>query len=225
MRKKTFIQIAICSLLCVLCLALAAISQRIAWISLSLFLVLATCIPFFVSFEKKKANAKSLVLLSVMTALSVCGRLVFFAVPHFKPVTAMTMISGAYLGPHFGFMCGAMTALISNFYFGQGIYTPYQMLAWGLIGLFAGIMGKLIQKSLIFAVIFAIVSGLFFSLVMDIWTAVGLSEGFSLSRYLSTVITAIPVTVTYMVSNGVFILLLLRPIGNKLYRVKTKYEI
>ena len=185
--------------------------------------VMAISLPFFVAFEKGRLTPRKIVLLAVMTSLSVVSRIVFAPLPNFKPVSAMTIIGGVYLGPVCGFMCGALTALISNFYFGQGLYTPYQMVAWGLIGLFSALLSKPLKKSLPLALVFAGVSGVFFSLVMDIWTVIGMDEGFNLARYGAAVISSFPITVIYCVSNVLFTLVLFRPIGKKLDRVMTKF--
>ena len=75
-----------------------------------------------------------MVIAAVITALCVVGRFI----PFFKPIAALTIIAAVYLGGETGFMVGAMAALMSNFYFGQGPWTPFQMLAWGMIGLIAG---------------------------------------------------------------------------------------
>ena len=78
-----------------------------------------------------------------MVALSVTGRFI----PFFKPVTALTVLTAVYLGGEAGFLCGALSAVISNFWFGQGPWTPFQMLAWGMIGLFAGLLASPLKRS------------------------------------------------------------------------------
>lgn len=92
-------------------------------------------------------ECQKIALIAVMTAMSVAGRFVFAALPGFKPVTAVVVLCGMYLGADAGFICGALSALISNCYFGQGPWTPFQMLVWGIIGLVAGLSGKQLQKA------------------------------------------------------------------------------
>ena len=125
-----------------------------AWVSLCV--ALFSLVPLFVTFEKKDTNTTKLVILAVMIALSVAGRFLFSFIPHFKPVTAMVVITGIYMGYEYGFICGAFTALISNFIFGQGPWTPFQMFAWGLIGLLAGLLAKVLQKNIIILLIFEV---------------------------------------------------------------------
>ena len=91
------------------------------------------CIPFFLSFEKRAPSAGELVLIAVMTAFSAAGRFIFAPVPFFKPVSAIVALAARHLGPQVGFMIGALSAVISNIWFGQGPWTPFQMLCWGLV--------------------------------------------------------------------------------------------
>ncbi|MBQ0135581.1 MAG: ECF transporter S component [Oscillospiraceae bacterium] len=105
-------------------------------------MVILCMIPFFISFEDRKPEARELVVIAVLVALSVASRAAFIAVPMFKPVIGMIMIAGFAFGSQAGFLTGAMTALISNFIFGQGAWTPWQMFSWGLSGLIAGFLSK-----------------------------------------------------------------------------------
>lgn len=193
------------------------------WISLCVALL--ACLPFFLSFERGRTNTGRVVILAVMVALSVLGRSLFAGIPFFKPVTAMVVIAGIYLGAECGFLCGALSALLSNMLFGQGPWTPFQMLSWGVIGLLAALLAKPLKKSRLLLCLFGIFAGFLFSMGMDVWTTFSLDGFFRLSRYLALTVNALPVTVTYAVSNVVFLLLLARPIGEKLARVITKYGI
>ena len=185
----------------------------------------AVCIiwlPFFLAFEKKRGNVQLAVILAVMTALSVLGRFAFAAIPHFKPVSAIVIITGMYLGAQSGFLCGALSAVLSNILFGQGPWTPFQMLAWGLIGLFAALLGGILKKNKIALAVFGALAGVFYSLIMDIWTVLWWEE-FSLSRYLAAIASSGVVMLIYAASNVIFLLLLAKPTGEKLGRVMKKY--
>ncbi len=184
------------------------------------------CIPFFLSFERRKPMAREVVLISVMVAFSVAGRVVFAAVPFFKPVTAVVIVAAMYFGPQAGFMTGAMSALISNIWFGQGAWTPFQMLCWGFIGWGAGMLNRRgwLEKSLPLC-IYGAFSGALYSLVMDLWTVLSVDGTFSLSRWLAVVISSLPIMGVYCVSNVIFLLLLRKPLGNKLRRLSTKYGV
>lgn len=189
---------------------------------LSLLVAIFTLLPLFWTFEKRDTNSGELMLLAVTVALSTVGRIIFAGIPAFKPVTALTVIVAVYLGREAGFIVGSMSAVISNFYFGQGPWTPFQMLGWGLIGLLAGLLSKPLIKSKILLLIFGILSGFLYSAVTDIMTVMTVG-GFDLNRYLAAAITALPTSVTYAVSNFIFLLILSKPIGSILLRIKKKY--
>ncbi len=194
-----------------------------SWITLAA--VLLACLPFFIRFEKKETDAKTLILISVMIALSVVGRFIFAPLPGFKPVTAMTVLTAMYFGSDAGFMTGALTAVISNFYFGQGPWTPFQMFSWGIIGLLAGIFAEKLKESKVFLSVFGAAAGVLYSLLMDIWTVLWADGYFNFTRYLAAVVSSLQFTVIYAVSNVIFLLLLSKPTGKILQRVKTKYGI
>lgn len=197
--------------------------RKYAFISLALSVV--ACIPFFISFEKGKNDSRRIVIIAVMTALSVAGRFVFAPIPFFKPVTAIVIITAIYLGSEAGFITGAFSAVVSNFYFGQGPWTPFQMLAWGLIGFIAGLLAKKLEQSKIMLIIYGALSGIVFSFIMDVWTTLWADGTFNFTRFIASITTAAPFTLVYMVSNVIFLLLLTKPIGKKLSRLKTKYGI
>lgn len=180
-------------------------------------------IPLFYAFERRDATAGELAVISVLIALSVVGRLVFAWLPAFKPVTAVTVIAALYLGREAGFAVGALSALLSNLYFGQGPWTPFQMLSWGLIGFTAGILAQPLRANRLLLALYGVLAGVLYSLVMDVFTTLWADGGFSLARFGASVFTALPVTAMYAVSNVLFLLLLTKPLGEKLQRIQTKY--
>ena len=111
-------------------------------ILLALVFLVACAIPFFLVFDKRKPQARELIPIAVMAALGVVGRTVFAIIPlpNFKPVSAIVIITAIAFGPETGFMTGALTGFVSNFIFGQGPWTPWQMFCWGMIGFIAGIL-------------------------------------------------------------------------------------
>ncbi len=160
-----------------------------------------------------------------MTALSVAGRFIFSPIPFFKPVTAVVIITALYFGGEAGYITGAFSALLSNFYFGQGPWTPFQMMVWGLIGLLTGLLARYIIKNALTLAVWGALSGALFSAMMDIWTTLWVENGFNIGRYFANIAVSAPITAVYAVSNIIFLLLLAKPIGKKLERLKTKYGI
>lgn len=197
--------------------------KQYAWISLCVMIL--SCVPFFINFEKKRDNAVTVMLISAMTALSVIGRIVFAPLPSFKPVSAIVILTAMYFGSEAGFMTGALSAVISNFYFTQGPWTPFQMFAWGLVGLIAGALSGVLKKSRMILCIYGAFSGVLFSALMDVWTVIWADGYFNIARYIPAIVSALPVTAVYVVSNIIFLLLLSKPIGRILQRIKIKYGI
>lgn len=183
-----------------------------------------SCIPFFLRFEKGKTGVGETVTIAVMTAFSVIGRVAFSPVPGFKPVTAITIIAGIALGPEAGFLVGSLSAVVSNLFFGQGPWTPFQMFAWGITGFLAGVCFFRRKKpNRVMLAIVGIVGGVLFSLLMDIWTALSIDGAFLPSRYLACILSSFPFMAIYAVSNVVFLQLLATPFLEKLNRMKVKY--
>ncbi len=193
---------------------------------ISMVIAFLSCVPFFVRFEKGKNAARELAVIAVMTAFSVVGRIIFMPLPGFKPVTAITVIAGISFGPEAGFLVGSLTAVVSDFFFGQGPWTPFQMFAWGILGFLSGIVMFGRQKKNLFIVcVMGAIGGVLFSLIMDIWTTLSIDGEFLLSRYFAYVLSSLPFMAIYTISNIVFLLLLTRPFVKKAERIKIKYGI
>ena len=108
---------------------------------ISTLVILETMLPFFLSFEGRKPQARELVLLAVMCALAVASR-VAVPIPSFKAIFAVILGTGMALRPEAGFMTGAMAVFASNFFYSQGPWTPWQMLAYGFCGFLFGFLRR-----------------------------------------------------------------------------------
>lgn len=243
-KKAVLLCVAFVAIPALILLGVVAFNDRMyLWISICIAVL--ACLPFFISFElrggfgKKSGTAPEcaaseaqsgrgttrLIILASMTALSVLGRFIFAPLPFFKPVTAIVVITGMYLGAESGFLCGALSAILSNIMFGQGPWTPFQMFTWGIIGLFAGLMAGILKRNRIILSVFGVLAGVLFSFTMDIWTVLWWDGKFSFSRYLTALASAAGVTTVYAVSNVIFLWLLARPLGSKLERIIVKYGV
>ena len=122
----------------------------------------------FAWLEGGTTSARDLTLVATLGGLAAAGRVLFAPIPDVQPVTVMVAAAGVALGPRRGFAVGAIAALASNFFLGQGVYTPWQMLAWGGCGVLGGLLRPLLRRRLAFAA-FCVVLGFAFGTTMDTW--------------------------------------------------------
>lgn len=193
---------------------------------LSMIVALLALVPFMLSFENRKPKAEELVLIAVIIAINVVSRIIFASVPHFKPVTAIIIIAALAFGKEAGFMIGMLSALLSNFYFGQGPWTPFQMFSWGMIGYIAGIFkDRQVGKNIAFILLLGVLGAVLFTGIVEVWTVLQIDQGFNLSRYLGILIASSPILILYILSNCVFIAILAKPLLEIFNRAKNKYGI
>lgn len=137
---------------------------------ISLLVLLYTMLPFFMVFEKRKPKAREIVLIAMMSALTVCSHILFHITVPIQIGTAMVILSGISLGPEAGFLIGAISRFVCNFYMGQGPWTPWQMFCWGLLGFLAGLAFNKVEldqlKSRNFKMIMGPVLCIMFSLLL-----------------------------------------------------------
>lgn len=107
---------------------------------ISLLLVLEATAGFFLRFEKRKPKVREIMIVAMMSAIVVAGRAAFYMIPNVKPMAALVIVSGIGLGAEAGFLVGSTSMLISNIFFGQGPWTPWQMFACGMLGFLSGIV-------------------------------------------------------------------------------------
>jgi len=116
--------------------------NAIDWGTVSFVAVAALAATALALYGARDASAQELSLVASLAALATASRVLFAGLPNVKPVTFVVLVSGVALGPGPGFMVGATSALVSNLFFGQGPWTPWQMLAWGATGLVGGLLGR-----------------------------------------------------------------------------------
>lgn len=193
-------------------------------------------VPFCMVFEERKPQAREILLIAVMSALAVAGRMAFFMIPQFKPVAAIVIIAGVGLGAEAGFLTGAVSGFVSNFFFGQGPWTPWQMFAFGIIGFLAGLIfhknklrstgknGEQLHK--LFLCIYGGTATFFlYGFLLDSASVTIFLTGFSWDAFLAKYISGIPFNAIHGVSTVIFLFFLSIPMERKLDRIKKKYGI
>lgn len=190
--------------------------------------VLIECIlPFFLVFEGRKPKARELVLIAVLCAMGVAGRMAFFMLPQFKPVMALVIIAGVSLGGETGFLVGAVTMLASNVLFSQGPWTPWQMFCMGIVGFLAGILfrkGFLRRSRAALAAFGAFAAVFLYGGIINPASALMFSaESINLRIVLGYYITGLPMDLVHGAATAIFLWLGAEPMLEKLDRIKTKY--
>lgn len=193
---------------------------------ISLLIILETMIPFAFAFENRKPKARELVIISSLCAIGVAGRTAFFMLPQFKPVAAIVIISGVAFGGETGFLVGAITAFVSNFFFGQGPWTPWQMFSFGIIGFLAGIMFQkgILRKTKTDMCVFGfLVTFIIYGGIMNPASVIMWQSNININMVLSSYIMGMPFDFIHAVSTVFFLFFAAEPMLEKLERIKIKY--
>lgn len=191
----------------------------------SLLIIVISLFGFFFSFEKSKPGVALLTMISGLIALAVASRIVFFFLPQVKPIAAVIILIGISFGADAGFVSGALAAFVSNFYFGQGSWTPFQMFALGLIGFFSGVLLKNRHNKWI-----AMLYG-FFSVLLIYGGIVDLNTLYFTSRQptkeiiLAVYAQGLPFDLIFAASTSIFLFVLYTPITKTIGRIQQKYRL
>ena len=188
-------------------------------------IIVELMIPFFMAFEGRKPQARELVVIAVMCALAIAGRVVI-PVPHFKAAFAIIMLSGIAFGPEAGFMVGAITAFASNFFYGQGHFTPWQMFGYGAGGMLAGFCFRpnwLPRKNWVMAVFGFLAVLLWVGPLLDCSHIFLVLPKITWPSVIATFVSGFYVNVSQAICTALIMLLLGNTFLEKLDRVKMKY--
>jgi energy-coupling factor transport system substrate-specific component len=119
----------------------------VTWEVASFIVIGLVILAGFAWYERSRPPAQVVALVAALAALAIAGRIAFAAFPNVKPTTDIVIFAGYALGGAPGFAVGALTALVSNFWFGQGPWTPWQMAGWGLCGVLGAVLALGTRKA------------------------------------------------------------------------------
>lgn len=194
------------------------------YIYISLVIIILSCIPFFIRIWKQTIKVAEFILISVLSAISVIGRIAFYWLPQFKPTTAIVIISAITLGPEAGFLIGGLSGFLSNFYFGQGPWTPFQMFAWGIIGYISGLIFQKIQMGKIALSIYGFIATfLIYGGILNFVSVVMYTTEMTPRLILSFYMIGIPFDLIHATSTLVFLYFIANPFIEKIQRIQVKY--
>ncbi len=195
----------------------------------SICIIAISIFIFLWSFEKRKPKTREIVTLAVMTALAVVGRLAFFMTPQVKPCAAIIIITGVMLGRQSGFLCGALTAFVSGFFFGQGPWTPWQMIAFGIIGFLSGVLFskkniKYAYNKWIISIYGFLATFIIYGFILDTATVFMYTDAPKTETFVATYLSGIVFNLIHAASTFVVLFLISNATIKKLERLKIKYK-
>lgn len=196
--------------------------------AVSVALIIVSMLPFFFSLERKKLQARELVVLASIVAIAVAGRAAFFALPQVKPTCAIVMLAAIVFGPEIGFITGSLSMLLSNFIFGQSMNTPFQMFGMGLAAMLCGLIFYKRDSKIpnwVIAVTGGIICFAVYGFVVDSGTVLIISPSMTLNSVLAVYASGVVFNLIHGASTFIIILLAGKIIIEKLERIRIKYDL
>lgn len=194
---------------------------------ISLLIILETMLPFVLIFESRNPQARELIVIAVLCAIGVAGRSAFFMLPQFKPVVAIVIISGVAFGGEVGFLVGAVTGFISNMFFGQGPWTPWQMFAFGIIGFLAGVLfrkGLLRRNTIALCTFGGLATFFIYGGIMNPASVLMFHHSRpTMKAFFMAYLRGVPFDLVHATATVVFLWFAAQPMLEKLDRIKVKY--
>jgi energy-coupling factor transport system substrate-specific component len=180
----------------------------VSWQVASFLILAVVLVAGYGWYERSNPSAKVLAMVATLAALAILGRIAFAPLPNVKPTTDIVLLSGYVLGGPPSFAIGATAALASNLFFGQGPWTPWQMFAWGLVGLIGAGLGRLTRRKLgrIPLALACGLCGLLFGVIMNISTWASFSGQHTLGQLVAQLVSSLPFDIAHAVGNVVFCL-------------------
>jgi len=192
----------------------------------SMVILLLIFLALMVLYERSSNRSKEIAVIAILGTFSAVARVPFAAIPNVQPCTFIILVSGYVFGPFAGFMIGAETALLSNFFLGQGPWTPWQMFAWGIIGIIGWLFritmhGR--KHEFIAFLILGFFSGYIYGIIMNVWYWLAFIYPLTWQSFLMVESTSIWFDTLHALGNVVFIDLFAIDFIKLLERYKLRY--
>ncbi|MGN1418585.1 MAG: ECF transporter S component [Acutalibacteraceae bacterium] len=194
----------------------------------AVLLIMLSIIPFFIYFENRKIKTSEIAVLAVMTALCVASRALFAFLPQVKPMCALVIITAIAFGPNLGFVVGALSVFVSNFIFGQGMFTPFQMLGMGLTAFICSLIfykKRLASNRFAVSIVGALLCFAVYGFVVDSCSVLMMLTEYTPKSILTVYLSGVPFNLIHALTTEIVLLLLYKPMNDKLSRLRIKYGI
>lgn len=189
----------------------------------SLILAVTALLAVYLWYERRRIAPAEIAVIATLAALAGLGRVPFAAIPGFQPTTFLVLVCGHVFGPVAGFLIGSTAAFTSNLFLGQGPWTPWQMLAWGLAGVCGGVLfrgKKLFPRWLLAGVGF--IWGFIFGWILNFWHWITFVYPLTIQSFTATVLAGIGFDFMHAISNALFMILLGPEVAAILRRFKRR---
>ena len=192
---------------------------------LTMLVVVVSLVMMFVGFETSRPTLRQILPTAVLAAIGAVGRIAFAALADVKPLSAVAIVAGASLGRRSGFVVGALAALVSNVFFGQGPWTPWQMYAWGLVGYLGGVLAErgVFERHASLVLVYGLLSGILYGFILNSWHVIGFVHPLNWHTALLAYGAGAPLDVVHGVATAVFLALIYVPWRRAIERVVAKY--
>jgi energy-coupling factor transport system substrate-specific component len=202
----------------------SVLSEYAAFLSFILLLLIIGVI--FAKFEEASFSSKEVALIGILAAITAASRIPFAALPNIKPCTFLIIVTGLVFGSLAGAMVGSMTAAVSNMFFGQGPWTAWEMVAWAMVGIVAGYVGKKVKEEITVThiIMLGVVLGLAYNTLMDFSSWITFYRA-DIDLLIPTFVAGIPFGILHIVGNVVFAAVLGKPVLMLFKRFKRRSHI
>ena len=203
----------------------AVVNSQIFTITMVIFLILFIVGVFYAIFkmyEAKKPPVESIVLIAVLTAIAVVGRIILMSIPAVNLASFIIIMVGVVFGKEEGFLVGALTAFVSGLFMGMGYWVLFQMLAWGLMGASAGFLASRFD-SVGFRIVFGLLWGFLYCWITDISAIFYSGTALEITPIIALYLNGVSYDLTHGVTNAVLLVVLYDWFKKMFTRAKVKY--
>ncbi|MBQ8504155.1 MAG: ECF transporter S component [Clostridia bacterium] len=233
MQKKSA-KLTVVSILFILILAPTAVvlslkfSESQSYYIPAVLIIVFSMIPFFVFFENRKIKTSEIVLTAMMVVLCVASRAVMAFIPQVKPTCALVVVTAVAFGPNVGFVVGSLSMFVSNFLFGQGMFTPFQMLGMGLVGFFSGLIfwrKSYNTNRILVSSVGGILCFIVYGFIVDSCSVLMMVTQYTPKAILSVYTSGLPFNIIHGITTGLLLFFINKPMTDKFTRLRIKYGI
>lgn len=194
------------------------------YLALSLICLVVCMLPFYWSFEMRKAQAREVVFIAVLATMAALGRVAMAPFPDVKPTSFIVIVSALVLGKDSGFIIGSTAAIVSNIFLGQGPWTPWQMFCWGMMGVTAGMIKDFDwAHNKYWLAALGVLYGFLFGWIMDLWYALVYVQPLTVKSFIAAYVASFYFDLTHGITTAVLLFFFYEPWYRIINRFKYKY--